>query len=307
MVKRDARALAPVAGLLDAYRDPQGRLYGPPLPPVCAARADNRALFDRFGVKYPDESLEWNPRDGGTFLDLARRLTRPADEVFGWWFSGQATADTLGWLKQHNGAWLDRARTRADMLRPELLQAFEWMSDLVNRHGVSPKPADAPLQDNARGGRHWLFLRGKAAMFNLLLGQELAWSRETLDQSAGLVRVGVAPLPRGMRRAVREHQPPVGHPGQHRAARRHLGVRQVVVQRPGHPGGVLDDLALRPAGRAQRVVDPRVLQPRADRPLDVRPFIDPGRRATPWGTRPTRSGRGRTGGSPRSTATSRPG
>jgi multiple sugar transport system substrate-binding protein len=275
LVKRDAKALAPVAGLLDTYRDPEGRLFGPPLLLVCAALVFNRAIFDRLGVKYPDDTLEWNPRDGGTFLELARKLTRPADELYGWWWSGQSTADTLSWLKQHNGAWLDRTRTRADLLRPESLQAFEWMGDLVNRHNVSPKPKDAPLQDNERGGRHWLFLRGKAAMFSLLLGQESAWSRETLDQSAGLLRVGVVPLPKGLRRAA--------------GSTSHLWYLRGDTPDPELPWEFVkwwyNDLDTQvgcwttwryglPASR-KAWSDPRLLQPRADRPLDARPFIEP--------------------------------
>jgi multiple sugar transport system substrate-binding protein len=201
LAKKDARAMTNIANLLDLFREPDNRIFGLPATLTSTAVLYNKQLFDRYQVKYPDENLEWNPRDGGTFLKTAQQLTRPGEGLWGWWWSGQGTADTLSWLKQNNASWLDKTRTKADMLKPEALAAFDWMHAMIHKYTVSPKPQDAPLVDNARGGRHWLFLQGKVAMVYLLLGQESAWTKEQIDQSAGLVKVDVAVLPKGVKRA----------------------------------------------------------------------------------------------------------
>jgi multiple sugar transport system substrate-binding protein len=202
LAKRDGRALGPVTGVLDRFREPDGKLYGVPATLASTALIYNRELFDRYKLKPPDDKLEWNPRDGGSFMQTARQLTRPGEELWGWWWTGQLTADAVSWVRQNGGTFLDSTRTKADLLKAQSLQAFEWMHDLIHKYRVSPLPQEAPQSDPARGGLHWLFLRGKVAMFNLLLGSESAWTRETIDQSAGLVKVEVAPLPKGMQRAA---------------------------------------------------------------------------------------------------------
>jgi multiple sugar transport system substrate-binding protein len=207
-VKRDSRNLEAVSQAMDiikeSLKDPKGRVWAMPATLTTSALVYNKALFDRHGIKPPDASLEWNPRDGGSFVDLARRMTRPGDDgemSWGYWWTGQVTADTQSWLRQNEGTWLDATGKKADLLKPANLDAFQMMGDLPNKYRVSPQPKDAPLTDAARGGGHWLFFRGKAAMFNLILGQESAWPREVL-QGAGPIDVQVVPLPKGKRRAA---------------------------------------------------------------------------------------------------------
>lgn len=273
LIKRDAKALAPIAGLLNIYRDPEGKLYGPPSNLFCTALVYNKVIFDRLGLKYPDENLTWNPRDGGTFLELARKLTRPAEETWGWWHTDD-NSDTLSFLKQNNGSWLDKSMTKADMLKPESLQAFEFMGDLINRYQIAPKRLDAPQIDNTRGGRHWLFLRGNAAMFNIFLGHESAWAQSTYDESVGLVKLGTTVLPKGARRAsgsisqlwylradLKDPEPAWEFvKWWYNDLESQIGVW--TIWKYGLP----------PSRKAWS--DPRVLQPRANRPLDIKAFID---------------------------------
>jgi multiple sugar transport system substrate-binding protein len=206
-VKRDSRALTDVAAALDtmkqSIKDPQNRVWGTPATLTSSALVYNKALFDRLGVKPPDASLEWNPRDGGSFVDLAKRMTRPDQETWGFWWTGQITADILSFFRQNNATWLDATGTKADLLKPATFEACQFQSDLVNKFGVSPIPKNFPQNDNARGGGHWLFTQGKAAMFNLASGQESAWSRD-LIQGGGrqLVDVQMVPLPKGAKRAA---------------------------------------------------------------------------------------------------------
>jgi multiple sugar transport system substrate-binding protein len=201
LINRDAKAVEVIAPTFPLLRDPRGKIWAVRSTVNAVALLYNRVIFDRLGIKPPDENLEWNPRDGGSFIELARKLTRPDQELWGWWWTGQSTADTLAWLKQNNGSWLDPTMTKATLLKPESLQAFEWMHDLVHKYKISPLPQDAPPTDNQRGGQHWLFLKGKAAMFNLILGQESGWARESLQQTS-VLNIEAVTLPKGPKRAV---------------------------------------------------------------------------------------------------------
>jgi ABC-type glycerol-3-phosphate transport system substrate-binding protein len=98
---------------------------------------------------------------------------------------------------------LDSTGKKADLLKQTTLEACQFQADLVHKFGVSPLPREAPISDPTRGGHHWLFTQGKVAMFNLLSGQQSAWSRELL-QSGGrqLIDVQVVPLAKGVKRAA---------------------------------------------------------------------------------------------------------
>jgi ABC-type glycerol-3-phosphate transport system substrate-binding protein len=199
LIKRDARAVADLAGSWDYFTEPDGRKFGVPAMVTTSALLYNPALFDRFGVKYPDSTFGWNPRDGGSFLEAARKLTRPDQGIWGYWWTGQGTADTLTWLKQNGGSYLDPTRTKADMLKPSSMEAFQWMYDMIHRHQISPKPQDAPIADFAGAStRHALFLSGKVAMFNFIIGQESSWNQSLLPEA----RIDIAAFPTGARRAA---------------------------------------------------------------------------------------------------------
>jgi ABC-type glycerol-3-phosphate transport system substrate-binding protein len=161
--------------------------------------------FRRKNVPIPTGDMSWNPRDGGPFVEMARRLTSEANGEWGHWWTGQITSDTLSWLHQNGGSWLTKDMTKADLLKPESREAFQFMYDLVHKYRVSPKPQDAPMLDAARGlRRHWLALTGKAATFNLQAGQESDWD----PQQAASAQVVAVPLPRGKVRAAGAHMRP---------------------------------------------------------------------------------------------------
>jgi ABC-type glycerol-3-phosphate transport system substrate-binding protein len=275
LVKRDTRALTDVTHILDQFKEPDGKMFGLPATLTSTALLYNSVLFDRYNVKYPDDTMDWNPRDGGTFMQRAKQLTRPAEDVWGYWWTGQSTADPLGWLKQNNGTWLDKTRTKADMLKPESLDAFNWMYDMVHKYTVSPKPQDAPLVDATRGGRHWLLLRGKAAMAHLQLGQESDWVKDTIGQSAGLVKVQTAVLAKGMRRAAGCNSIPWQMSSILKDSDLAWEFLKWWYNDIDSQAGVWTtwNYGLPPARKAW--ADPRVLKPRDHPVSDIKPFIDP--------------------------------
>jgi multiple sugar transport system substrate-binding protein len=63
--------------VIEIYTE-NGKLYAMPQDWDSICIVYNKDLFDKYGVPYPDETLEWNPVDGGSFIQLAKRMTRDA-------------------------------------------------------------------------------------------------------------------------------------------------------------------------------------------------------------------------------------
>jgi multiple sugar transport system substrate-binding protein len=121
----------------------------------------NKALFDRAGVKYPDES--WTRE---TVLDAAKRLTQrmgdPATDVFGFNFQRDLN-NVLPWIWQNGGDAFDRPEdpTRATLSSAPTVDALQWLADTVIRHKVAPGEGGAPVP-NFTTGRVAMVTQGTA-------------------------------------------------------------------------------------------------------------------------------------------------
>lgn len=105
----------------------------------------NKDLFDAAGVDYPSEDWTWDD-----FLAAAQKLTvkegdktvqygvslddwYPTAEMFIWGFGGQIVDDQ----------YANDAKITIDS--PETVAGLQFMSDLINKHGVSPTPEGAAV------------------------------------------------------------------------------------------------------------------------------------------------------------------
>ena len=186
-LKGDAAAFSDVYGLKNG-RDPRGKQWGIPKNVYTTGLLYNQNLFDKAGVKYPDDTWTWQ-----TFLDAARKLTtdkagkHPGDagfdpkqvEVHGYWVRNYITAEWIPWVYQNGSSLLDQTRTKSNFDNPATIEAFEFTIGLIHKEHVSP-----PVDEIASMGAqfHVAFLSGKVAMMNHLLGQEGAWAVELRDK-----------------------------------------------------------------------------------------------------------------------------
>ena len=98
----------------------------------------NKALFDKAGIKYPDDS--WT-RD--QVLDTARRLNQRTgnaeSDVFGFNFARDLN-NVLPWIWHNGGEAFDKAEgpAKATMSSAATLDAVTWLADMINRHKVAP-------------------------------------------------------------------------------------------------------------------------------------------------------------------------
>lgn len=115
----------------------------------------NKTLFDKAGVKYPDENTTWDQ-----FVDIAKKMTRTIDgkEVFG--IAAQPMPDHALLYAYANGTQFAEG-DKSILTNPAAVEAIQWYADLIHKHKVS-----APLTDPSSNTWHReLFYAGRVAMY----------------------------------------------------------------------------------------------------------------------------------------------
>jgi multiple sugar transport system substrate-binding protein len=134
----------------------------------------NKALFDKAGVKYPDEN--WT-RD--QMLDAAKRITQR---------SGNADTDTYGfnfardlnnvlpYIWQNGGDAFDKPEepTKGTMSSAPTLDAVTWLADTVMRHKVAPGEGGA-TQPSFGSGRIGMITQGVNSLGVVARDAQFPW------------------------------------------------------------------------------------------------------------------------------------
>jgi multiple sugar transport system substrate-binding protein len=179
-----------------------GNVYGLPKDWDTIAILYNKQIFQKMGLPAPT-NLTWNPTDGGTFLQLAQKLTldqngkHPTDagfdpkhiKQFGYVSENNAQEGFWNFIAMNGGTLLDKPfGQNFQFNQPPSLQALQFLVDLVNKYHVSPSAAET---NNNSGIAIQLFDGGHAAM--VTAG---SWELSGIVQQAS-IPWGVAQLPVG--------------------------------------------------------------------------------------------------------------
>lgn len=100
----------------------------------------NRDLFEKHGVKTPDQWEREGRWTWEVYLDLARRLTSGSGEnkIYGAVWRHTALDIQLGFIWPFGGDLWDRDGKQTVLDRPESLEAIQFQADLAAKYGVSP-------------------------------------------------------------------------------------------------------------------------------------------------------------------------
>jgi multiple sugar transport system substrate-binding protein len=153
----------------------------------------NKALFDEFGVPYPEDGWTWDD-----FLATAQALTQDRDgdgqtDVWGVQLPAAWTTGFEYWVAAAGGSLIseDGASFVGYMDSEATARAVQFYADLYNTYRVAPPPADMSLF----GGGNSEFENGQAAM--RLFGR---WPQSGLRQNPN-VDLGVVGPPADAARA----------------------------------------------------------------------------------------------------------
>ena len=122
----------------------------------------NKAIFDQFGVPYPEDGWTWDD-----LLQTAQALTKDTDgdgttDIWGIQLAASWTTGFEYWVAAAGGSLIsgDGREFIGFMDSPETVRAVQFYADLYNKHKVVPPPADL----NLWGGGNSQFDNGQAAM-----------------------------------------------------------------------------------------------------------------------------------------------
>lgn len=170
-------------GLKKLYTS-NGKLFGIPKDYDTIGLFYNKELFDKAGVKYPDDTWTWDNAQ-----DVAQKLTVKGGDGsiqqygFGIYSSGQT--GTFNFIIQNGGKVFNDDRTQATLNSPENNEAIQFLADLMFKYKVSPTAAEQKETSLDK-----LFESGKLAMLT-----DGSWMVPPYSQALG-DKVNVAPLPK---------------------------------------------------------------------------------------------------------------
>lgn len=144
-----------------------GKQYAVPLQMGLFVIIYNRTLFKAAGVAEPDDTWHWATE----FVDAAKQLTNRAKLQFG---AVQPPIQPPIWA--YGGDVLSPDGKTCLLDQPPAIAALQWMSDLVFKYQVSPKPGD--LQGTSTLN---LFSTGRLAMDIDITGTVSQFERQKLN------------------------------------------------------------------------------------------------------------------------------
>jgi multiple sugar transport system substrate-binding protein len=128
----------------------EGKLISFPMCLTIQMLAYNKEIFDKAGEPYPDNTWDWMK-----MVDVATRFTKdqngkgPNDVGFDYnnvaqWGIEMALDEESGWgplVYQNDADYWDSTYTKPNFTDPKVVEAFQFLTDIVNKYKVTPSPA----------------------------------------------------------------------------------------------------------------------------------------------------------------------
>ncbi len=190
LVEKDGYSLTPFYPVLIKAFSYKGKLFALPIISNVDVLFYNKDLFDKAGLEYPNQNWDW-----GKFKEAVNKLTIVSPEgkllQYGIYYNG----DWIELIWQNEGKVLDETGTQFLFTSPKYIkanvEAIKFYFDLGIRYSPAGSREESALQ---------YFSSGKVA---ILVGG--SWCLFLLDKYAPNIRWGVAPLPKGKKRATKLH------------------------------------------------------------------------------------------------------
>ena len=161
-----------------------GKNYGLPYSHNTNALLYNKDLLKAAGIKA--EQFTWDPQTGGTLLAAAKKLTTGKTFGFPVWNNDQ---DLYLNMIAGNGHWvMDEKSEKFQYDKPENVAVLQFIMDLVNKHKVTPPPAQvasssAKVVDLFKAGQLALFPSNSGRLNDIAKATGFEW--------------GIMPYPKG--------------------------------------------------------------------------------------------------------------
>lgn len=128
----------------------KGKLMAIPKDSAAFGLYYNMDMFDKAGIKYPDENWTWDQ-----FAEISRRLTKPEANQFAITFvKPDPTSENYeAMLKSFGGGWYNEDRSKSTIDVAGSVDALQFFADLEFKHRVTPTAHKFAFTGDAwRGG-----------------------------------------------------------------------------------------------------------------------------------------------------------
>jgi multiple sugar transport system substrate-binding protein len=174
-------------GLLESAKY-KGSVYGLPRDNEVNVLYFNKDLFDKAGVKYPDENWTWDD-----LLAAAQKLTvKDASGKVTQYGLAMEGGKYASWINENGGSILDDYvnPSKCTMADPKSVEGIKFFADLMNQ-GYAMRDADL----SQAGGDAGVFQSGQAAMIIQNTSRVSGFNKANMNYD-----VAVAPIPKGGKR-----------------------------------------------------------------------------------------------------------
>jgi multiple sugar transport system substrate-binding protein len=158
-MKRDRYDLSDFIPTSYVQYDWKGKRYGMPRGMSNQGLYVNQTLFDRAGVAYPPVKADAAGWDFNAFLKAADRLTvRSGTDIMQYGtLVGRGLRGGWGqWVQTNGGELFSKDFTQCLMGEPKVVEALQFMQDLIYKYRVAP----TPKEEADGGGAQKLFVQG---------------------------------------------------------------------------------------------------------------------------------------------------
>jgi multiple sugar transport system substrate-binding protein len=153
-MKKDRKVTPDVVPAILEYWSRDGKHYAMPNNWSPQAIYFNKAMFDKQGLKTPDQYEKEGKWTFDVYLDLARKLTSGSGEQKIWgapWVT-DALDIQLAFIWPFGGDMWDKAMQNALLDSSEALEAIQFQADMSGKYGVSPVKEEEKQLSRGIGG-----------------------------------------------------------------------------------------------------------------------------------------------------------
>jgi len=149
----------------------------------------NKQLFEKNGLKTPDQLEKEGKWTWDAYIDAARRITTGQDsnKIWGASWTSNTMDIHLGYIWPMGGDLWDKDVQNTLIDKRESLEAIQFMGDLTSKYGVSPNVEEQKILSRATGGALAMQRAGMEVLTNDVIA---LFANEPFEK-------GVAPMPKG--------------------------------------------------------------------------------------------------------------
>jgi multiple sugar transport system substrate-binding protein len=154
-----------------------GKVYGLPSDAQGFIFAYNKKMFDEAGVKYPTDDWTWDD-----LVAAAKQITKPDQNKWGCYAPNLPTLFRGDFVFSAGGDLATADYKKSALDRPETIEAYKWVWDLIYTYKVAPRPLPSEPANPFASGRVAMYVDGVWWVADFLQIKDFEWDLAMLPK-----------------------------------------------------------------------------------------------------------------------------